>query len=102
MAMILKKREIGLTHTVERMGSEDRFANKIIGFTRRVPADITRTVPRPECRTTLFTDPACQPLCFKIFELVFFFEHAKSRNRQYSLITNGNYSMVVRLPYPPV
>ncbi len=66
------------------------FADKIIGFAGASPQISRDDVARPECRTAFFADLACQPLCLKIFELVFFFEHAKSLNRQYSLITNGN------------
>jgi hypothetical protein len=83
------------------MGPEDRFADKIIGFAGSVPADFTRAVARPERRAALFTDLACQPLCLKIFELVFFFEHEKSLNRQYSLIMNANYCIVISLIFPP-
>jgi hypothetical protein len=61
------------------MALEDRAADKIIGFTGCIPADVTGAVPRPERRAAAPADPAGEPLCFKIVKLVFVFEHEKSR-----------------------
>jgi hypothetical protein len=84
MTLFFKKREIGFPHAVKGMGFKDRVTDKIIGLAGSITAEFTRGVTGPECRTATFTHLACQPLRLKIFQLVFFFEHEKSRSRLYS------------------
>ena len=75
MALLLKEREVGFPHLVDRMRFEEGVSDELVWFTGCITADGPLRIAGPERLSARDTDLADESLRSEIIKLILFFHH---------------------------